>query len=110
MAAYAIWDKHSPEEFQRRLQYVLEGLGVKRIAANILVFGEGETVEGTIADHDTHLPEALQRARAKRVKILYCKVCRPCSECGVLWSPLQLYWFATKCRINKNDSEDAAIM
>ena len=59
MAIYAIWDKHSPEEFQRRLQYVLEGLGVKRIAANILVFGEGETVEGTITDHNTDLREAV---------------------------------------------------
>ena len=50
----------APEEFQRRLQYVLEGLGVKRIADNVLVFGEGETVEGTVAYHDTNLREALQ--------------------------------------------------
>ena len=68
MATYAIWDKQSPEEFQPRLQYVLEGLGVKRIAATILIFGEGQTVEGKITNHDTNLREALQRAREKGLR------------------------------------------
>nr|XP_054766977.1 uncharacterized protein K02A2.6-like [Lytechinus pictus] len=43
----------APEEFQRRLNLVLEGLeGVRCVADDILVFGKGESEEEAIRDHD----------------------------------------------------------
>ncbi|UYV65688.1 K02A2.6-like [Cordylochernes scorpioides] len=53
----------APEEFQRRLHEVIEGLGsVKVIADDILVFGKGNTTEDAIRDHNIKLEQLLMRA------------------------------------------------
>ena len=60
----------APEEFQRRLHEALEGLdGVRVIADDMLVFGEGATVEEATIDHDRNLTALLERCRAKGVKL-----------------------------------------
>ena len=54
----------SPEEFQRRIQEVLEGLeGVEVIADDILVFGRDVT------EHDRNLRNLLERARERNLKL-----------------------------------------
>ena len=58
------------EEFQRRLNQELEGLdGVKAIADDILVYGEGETHEEAIADHDRRLRALFERCREREIKL-----------------------------------------
>jgi len=53
----------APEEFQRRLNLTLEGLkGICTIHDNILVFGEGSTVDEVLVDHDRNLHSLMQRA------------------------------------------------
>ena len=48
------------EEFQRRIDENLESLeGVKAIADDILVWGDGDTNEEAIADHDKRLIDLL---------------------------------------------------
>ena len=43
----------APKEFQRSIDENLEGLeGVKVIADDILVWGDGETIEEATANHD----------------------------------------------------------
>ena len=54
----------SPEEFQRRIHEVLEGLeGVEVIADDILVFGKDVT------EHDRNLRNLLERARERNLKL-----------------------------------------
>ena len=56
----------APEVFQQRLDEPLMGLdGVKVIVDDILVYGEGDSVEEAEADHDQHLHAILQRANEK---------------------------------------------
>ncbi|UYV83482.1 K02A2.6-like [Cordylochernes scorpioides] len=56
----------APEEFQRRLHEVIEGLeGVEVIADDILVFGKGNTTEDSIRDHNIKLEQLLMRARER---------------------------------------------
>ena len=60
----------APEEFQRRLDENLEGLkGVKAIADEILVWGDGDTREEAIADHDKRLTSFLERCQQKNIKL-----------------------------------------
>ena len=60
----------TPEEFQRRIDENLEGLeGVKAIADDILVWGDGDTSEETIADHDKRLTALLVRCQQKNIKL-----------------------------------------
>ena len=60
----------APEEFQRRLDDALEGLrGVKTIADDILVYGEGETHQEAERDHDENLRALMTRCREKQVKL-----------------------------------------
>ena len=43
----------APEEFKRRIDKSLEGLeGTKAIADDILIWGEGNTIEGATSNHD----------------------------------------------------------
>jgi hypothetical protein len=43
----------APEEYQRRQDQTVEGLpGVRSIIDEILIYGEGDTEEEAIADHD----------------------------------------------------------
>ena len=60
----------APEEFQRRIDENLEGLeGVKAIADDILVRGDGDTYEEAIADHDKRLIALLERCQQKNIKL-----------------------------------------
>ena len=60
----------SPEEYQRRLHMVLDGLkGVEVIADDILVFGVGEDSEEARKDHDNNLVTLLERVLKVGVKI-----------------------------------------
>ena len=46
----------APEEFQRRLHDVIEGLdGVMTVADDIIVFGVGDTEDAALRDNDTLL-------------------------------------------------------
>ncbi|XP_041460922.1 uncharacterized protein K02A2.6-like [Lytechinus variegatus] len=60
----------APEEFQRRLDEALEGLqGVRTIADDILVYGEGDTMTDAEVDHDTKLRALMERCREKNLKL-----------------------------------------
>ena len=53
----------APEEFQRRMAENLEGLdGVKAITDNILICGDGETIEEATVSHDKRLLTLLDDA------------------------------------------------
>ena len=57
----------APEEFQRRMHLIIEGLpGVAVIADDILVYGCGSDY---VADHDANLRRLLQRARESNLKL-----------------------------------------
>ena len=60
----------APEEFQRRIDKNLEGLdGVKTIADDILVWGDGETIEEATVSHDKRLLTLLERCKKKNIKL-----------------------------------------
>ena len=60
----------APEEFQRRLNYALEGLkGIRLIHDDILIFGEGATEEQALEDHDKNLDALMQKCRQQNVKL-----------------------------------------
>ena len=60
----------APQEFQRRMHTVLQGLhGVEVIADDILVFGCGDTEDECQRDHDANLKHLLQRAREQNLKL-----------------------------------------
>ena len=60
----------APEEFQRRMDENLEGLdGVKAIANDILTWGDGETIEEAIVNHDKRLLTLLERCKQKNIKL-----------------------------------------
>ncbi|UYV74330.1 K02A2.6-like [Cordylochernes scorpioides] len=70
----------APEEFQKRLHEVIEGLeGVEVIADDILVFGKGNTTEDAIRDHNIKLEQLLMRAREINLKFNKDKI-RLCSN------------------------------
>ena len=51
----------APEEFQRRIDENLEGIGgVKAIADDILIWGDGENIEEATASHDKRLVALLE--------------------------------------------------
>ena len=56
------------EEYQRRQDQAVEGLpGVLSIADDILVYGEGDTEEDAIQDHDQKLTALMKRCRERRL-------------------------------------------
>ena len=60
----------APEEFQRRIDESLEGLdGTKAIADNILIWGDGKTVEEATFNHDARLSALLERCQQKHIKL-----------------------------------------
>ena len=60
----------APEEFQRHVQNVIEGLnGVETIADDLLVYGIGTTCEEAVIDHDNSLIDLLQRCRERNFKL-----------------------------------------
>ena len=57
----------APEEFQRRMHMIVEGLpGVAVIADDILVYGCGPDY---VANHDANLQRLLQQARESNLKL-----------------------------------------
>lgn len=57
----------APEYFQHRLDQAIEGLpGVRTVADDILISGEGDTMQEAIKDHDMKLVSILQRCRQKK--------------------------------------------
>ena len=60
----------APKEFQRRIGESLEGLaGTKAIADEILIWGDGNTIEEAISNHDARLSALLERCQQKRIKL-----------------------------------------
>ena len=63
------------EKFQRRLNYALDGLtGVLTIHDDILIFGEGSTVEEARTDHDNNFHSLMRRCREQNIKLNQDKV------------------------------------
>ena len=58
------------EEFQRRLNDVIEGLdGVRTVADDIIVFGVGVTEDAALRDHDTKFLNLLECCRQKHITL-----------------------------------------
>ena len=56
----------APEEFKRRIDKSLEGLeGTKAIADDILIWGDGNTIEGATSNHDAWLSALLEWCQQK---------------------------------------------
>ena len=62
--------KSAPEIFQQRISQALEGLkGTCVIADDILVYGEGDSDEEALLDHDNNLEKVFERCLEKNIKI-----------------------------------------
>lgn len=60
----------APEEFQRRMTDALDGLsGVEVVADDVLVYGEGDTKEEALENHENNLHKCLQRCRERNIKL-----------------------------------------
>ncbi|CAC5379713.1 unnamed protein product [Mytilus coruscus] len=60
----------APEYFQQFLEREIENLpGVRTVADDILIYGEGDTVEEATADHDIKLKAFLDRCRSRNIKL-----------------------------------------
>ncbi|CAB4030624.1 Transposon Ty3-G Gag-Pol poly [Paramuricea clavata] len=58
------------EIFQQRLDQEINDLdGVRTVADDILVIGNGETMQEAVADHDRKLKELFDCCRAKHIKL-----------------------------------------
>ena len=58
------------EIFQQRLDQAIDGLdGVRKVADDILIIGNGETQQATVADHDKKLLALFERCRAKQIRL-----------------------------------------
>ena len=58
------------EIFQRRLDQAIEGLdGVKTVADDILIIGNGATAAEAVKDHDTKLDALLSRCRDRAITL-----------------------------------------
>ena len=60
----------APELFQRKLdECILDLRCVARIVDDLLIWGEGETMEEAVKDHDRNVRRLLERARSRRLKL-----------------------------------------
>ena len=60
----------APEKFQRRIDESLEGLeGTKAIADDILIWGDGNTIEEATSNHDARLSALLEQCQQKHIKL-----------------------------------------
>ena len=58
------------EIFQRHLDQAIEGLeGVRTVADDILIIGNGASMEEAVQDHDAKLKALLNRCREERIKL-----------------------------------------
>ncbi|KAG1933981.1 retrotransposable element [Pimephales promelas] len=65
----------APEVFQPRLTQALEGLpGIRIIADDILICGEGDNDETAEKDHDEKLRQLLERCRKRNIKLNFNKL------------------------------------
>ena len=56
----------APGEYQRRLDQAVEGLfGIHSVADDIVVYGEGDTEEEAIVDHDRMLRALMDRCQER---------------------------------------------
>lgn len=63
------------EIFQRRLDQAIEGLdGVRTVADDLLIIGNGESVVDAVKDHDTKLEALLGRCRERGIKLNEMKI------------------------------------
>ena len=63
------------EIFQRRLDQAIEGLnGVKTVADDLLIIGNGESVADAVKDHDVKLEALLRRCRERGIKLNEAKI------------------------------------
>ena len=60
----------APEEYQRRQDQTVEGLpGVRSIIDDILIYGEGDTEEEAISDHDVKFRALMERCKERNLKL-----------------------------------------
>ena len=60
----------APEIFQQRLEEALAGLdGVRPVADDVLVYGEGVTLEAAIQNHDKRFHALLERSRLAGLRL-----------------------------------------
>jgi len=60
----------APEEYQRRISQELENLdGIAIVADDILIYGEGDTYEQALIDHDKKLESLLKRCLERNIKL-----------------------------------------
>ena len=60
----------APEIFQRNLDQCIQGLPcVARIVDDLLIWGEGETIEKAMQDHDVNVERMLERAQSANLKL-----------------------------------------
>ena len=60
----------APEEYQRRQDQTVEGLpGVRSIIDDILIYGEGDTEEEAITDHDVKFRTLMERCKERNLKL-----------------------------------------
>ena len=58
------------EIFQQRLDQAIDGLdGVRTVADDILIIGNGDTLQAAVADHDKKLLALFERCRAKQIRL-----------------------------------------
>ena len=63
------------EIFQRPLDQAMEGLaGVRMVADDLLIIGNGESVADAVRDHDTKLEALLGRCRERGIKLNEAKI------------------------------------
>lgn len=63
------------EIFQRHLDQAIEGLaGVRTVADDLLIIGNGESVADSVRDHDTKLGALLGRCRERGIKLNEVKI------------------------------------
>lgn len=71
----------SPEIFQMKLDQCLEGLkGIHKIADDILITGEGSTIQEAQQDHDRNLDAFLKRCKDKHIRLNKDKFDYKCEE------------------------------
>ena len=64
-----------PGEFQPRLNHAFDGLtGVLTIHADILIFGEGSSMEEALTDHDNNFHSLMRRCWEQNIKLNQDKV------------------------------------
>ena len=69
MAEDAFDIKSAPEEFQRWVNQALEGLpGCKKVH-DVMLYGEGQTEDDAVADHDQKLIQLLEFCREKGLRL-----------------------------------------